>query len=133
MPTPRKPLEHHKAAGTLRPRHRDGGPPVCRDPIGPAPAHFGAKLCAVWDEIVGLLPAGVAARQDRLTLELCAVLLARFRLAPETMRAAEINQLRSTLAALGMTPQGRALLVVAPEEPDPSDPAAKFFDRQRGK
>lgn len=127
MPTPRKPLEVHKAAGTLKPRHRDGGPPVCRDPIGPAPTYFSKKLAGLWDEIVQHIPAGLAAKPDRIVIEMAVILTARLRDDPVGMRAAELAQLRATLAQLGMTPGGRSLMVVPlPPEPE-NDPAAEFF------
>lgn len=129
MPTPRKPVSHHKLAGSLRARHAAGGPPVCRDPVGGPPPHFNAKLAALWDELIGILPAGVVAKPDRLMLELAVVLMARLRQDPGNLRAAEINQLRSTLSALGCSPQGRSLIVIPPvPEASPADGvAAKFF------
>lgn len=129
MPTPRKSLETHRVQGTLKPRHERGGPPICRDPIGRAPEHFSVRLSALWDEIVAHIPAGLGARPDRFLVEMATVQTARLREDPAGVKAAELAQLRATLAALGMTPGGRALLIVPPEpEGVGSDPAEQFFE-----
>ena len=73
MPTPRKPLDVHRVQGSLKPRHQLGGPPVCRDPIGPAPAYFNAKLAGLWDEVVSTIPIGLAAKPDRIVVEMAVI------------------------------------------------------------
>lgn len=74
-----------------------------------APAYFSEPQRAVWDEIVGLLPDSVLQATDRLAVELTARLVAHFRVTPDCdVTAAQVAQIRTALATLGMTPADRS-------------------------
>jgi hypothetical protein len=63
----------------------------------------------VWDEIVDLLPAEVLQSTDRMAVELTSRLIARFRdLEDDKVTMAQVAQIRTALASLGMTPADRS-------------------------
>jgi hypothetical protein len=73
------------------------------------PEYFNAAQVSVWDEIVSLLPDGVLQATDRMALELVSRLVATFRATDDAnVTMAQIAQLRTTLATLGMTPADRS-------------------------
>lgn len=124
MPKPRTPSAVLEARGTFK-----------KDPVRAredfdagvfdkrAPGYFNEFQRGVWDEIVGLLPAGVLQATDRMAVELCARLMANFRIKDDgDVTMAQVTQLRMALAQLGMTPADRSR-VTAPK----SAPANPFL------
>lgn len=74
-----------------------------------APAYFNESQIDVWDEIVRLLPASVLQATDRLAVELTSRLIARFRSIEDgDVNMAQVAQIRTALATLGMTPADRS-------------------------
>jgi hypothetical protein len=74
-----------------------------------APAYFNEGQVAVWNEIVGLLPVSVIQATDRIAVELTARLIARFRSIDDAdVNMAQVAQIRTALATLGMTPADRS-------------------------
>ncbi|MBD8632753.1 hypothetical protein IFT74_15420 [Oxalobacteraceae sp. CFBP 8755] len=74
-----------------------------------APEYFSPGQVAVWDEIVCLLPPSVLQATDRLAVELTARLVARFRSQDDAdVSMAQVAQIRTALASLGMTPADRS-------------------------
>lgn len=73
------------------------------------PEYFNEHQSAVWNEIVGVLPASVLQATDRMAVELTARLVAAFRLADDAnVSMAMVAQIRTALATLGMTPADRS-------------------------
>jgi hypothetical protein len=73
------------------------------------PKYFTAKQKAVWKEIVELLPPKVLQATDRLAVELTARLVANFRAMDDAdVSMAQVAQIRTALATLGMTPADRS-------------------------
>lgn len=74
-----------------------------------APAYFDEGQRAVWDEMVGLLPDSVLQSTDRMAVELTSRLVARFRsIGDADVSMAQVAQIRTALASLGMTPADRS-------------------------
>ena len=74
-----------------------------------APEYFSPGQVAVWNEIVCLLPPSVLQATDRLAVELTARLVARFRSQEDAdVSMAQVAQIRTALASLGMTPADRS-------------------------
>lgn len=86
--------------------------------IGPAPEHMGEKEKAIWDEIVGLIPAGVLGDCDRLHLEIVCDLMALVRSKPiEEVPDGKVSRLAAMLGAMGMNPAERSKVKVPPAAP----------------
>ena len=74
-----------------------------------APAYFSEEQVAVWNEMVGLLPESVLQATDRMAVELTSRLVARFRALDDCdVSMAQVAQIRTALASLGMTPADRS-------------------------
>jgi hypothetical protein len=74
-----------------------------------APEYFSPSQEDAWDEIVSLLPPSVLQATDRLAVELTARLIARFRSQDDAdVSMAQVAQIRTALASLGMTPADRS-------------------------
>jgi len=74
-----------------------------------APDYFSPGQVVVWDEIVSLLPPSVLQATDRMAVELTARLIARFRSQDDAdVSMAQVAQIRTALASLGMTPADRS-------------------------
>lgn len=74
-----------------------------------APDYFNEDQRAAWDEIVGLLPISVLQATDRMAVELTSRLVSYFRKTPDCdVTAAQVAQIRTALATLGMTPADRS-------------------------
>ena len=74
-----------------------------------APDYFNSDQVAVWNELIGLLPPGVLQATDRMAVELTARLIARFRsIDDDEVNMAQVAQIRTALASLGMTPADRS-------------------------
>lgn len=133
MANRRKPLHRHATEGTLRPRHSAWGqPPVVTGSLGGPPGYFGDKPRAIWGEIVDLLPPGVAAKADRLVVELLCVLVHRMREDARALTPAMASQMRGCLASLGLSPVDRHRVSVKPDLPADSVEAEKFFSDRPG-
>lgn len=73
------------------------------------PAYFDEGQQSAWREIVGLLPPSVLQSTDRMAVELTARLIARFRSMNDAdVSMAQVAQIRTALASLGMTPADRS-------------------------
>lgn len=86
-------------------------------PLGLAPKHFNQRQREIWDELATSAPVGVIEASDRFALELLVCLLAKLRTGKA--KAAEVNQISSLLAKLGMTPADRSR--TNPRNPDPPE------------
>lgn len=74
-----------------------------------APEYFTAAQTVVWAELVRLLPPSVLQATDRMAVELVARLVARFRSINDAdVTMAQVAQIRTALATLGMTPADRS-------------------------
>lgn len=110
MPKPRTPSAVLEARGTFAKnpsRQRDDfeSGSFDRDP----PAYFKPHQREVWDEIVGVLPPSVLQATDRMAVELAARLIAQFRTQDDSeVTSAQVAQIRTALAVLGMTPADRS-------------------------
>lgn len=85
MPKPRTPAAVLKAGGTFDKdpgRSREDFEAGAFDPT--PPTYFKVNQKAVWNEIVGVLPATVLQATDRMVVDLAARLIAQFRNQPDT-------------------------------------------------
>ena len=86
------------------------------------PAYFHAGQIDVWNEIASLLPDGVLQATDRLTVELASRQIDAFRgMSDADVTMAQVAQIRTTLAKLGMTPADRSM-VTAIKKPSGVNP-----------
>lgn len=110
MPKPRTPSATLEARGTFAhnpSRTREDFESGEFDRV--APKYFKKNQVAVWEEIIGLLPDSVLQATDRMAVELTARLIARFRsLDDADISMAQVAQIRTALATLGMTPADRS-------------------------
>jgi len=110
MPKPRTPSAVLEARGAFAKdpaRQREDFQAGEFDPA--PPTYFKAHQKAVWNEIVGVLPATVLQATDRMAVELAARLIAQFRKQPDDeVISAQVAQIRTALAVLGMTPADRS-------------------------
>jgi hypothetical protein len=96
-----------------------------------APTYFHEGQVAVWDEIVRLLPASVLQATDRLAVELTARLIARFRSIDDAdVNMAQVAQIRTALATLGMTPADRSRVSV--KKPPAANPFLALVGKKAG-
>jgi hypothetical protein len=78
------------------------------------PNYFSESQKDAWNEIVRLLPSTVLQATDRLAVELTARLISRFRSQDdEDVTMAQVAQIRTALATLGMTPADRSRVTAA--------------------
>src|SRR5215471_1512206 len=75
-------------------------------PLGDPPTHLKADQKALWHELAGLLPRGVAGNSDRIVMELLCVLMAKFRRGKAI--PGEQKQIESLLGRFGMTAADRS-------------------------
>ncbi len=110
MPKPRTPSNVLEARGAFAhnpDRAREDFESGAFDKV--APAYFNACQVLVWNEMVGLLPESVLQATDRMAVELTARLVARFRSQnDDDVTSAQVAQIRTALASLGMTPADRS-------------------------
>lgn len=129
MPKPRTPSTVLEARGAFDKdpgRRREDFEAGAFDPA--PPKYFTAKQKAVWTEIVTALPASVLQATDHIAVELAARLIANFRAQPDTeVTSAQVAQIRTALAVLGMTPADRSR--VSTKKETPSNP---FLDMMGG-
>jgi phage terminase small subunit len=129
MPKPRTPSTVLEARGAFDKdpgRRREDFAAAAFDPA--PPKYFTVKQKAVWTEIVTALPASVLQATDRIAVELAARLVANFRAQPDSeVTSAQVAQIRTALAVLGMTPADRSR--VSATKDAPSNP---FLDMMGG-
>lgn len=110
MPKPRTPSAVLEARGSFDhnpDRRREDFDSGAFDKL--APEYFNGAQVEAWDEIVRLLPTSVLQATDRLAVELTARLIARFRSQDDAdVSMAQVAQIRTALASLGMTPADRS-------------------------
>jgi phage terminase small subunit len=83
------------------------------DFVAEAPAHLSQAEAACWDEVVGLVPAGVLTGSDLLQVELVAKLLVRFREEGAEMPAQLLTRFSAEMGKIGLSPSSRAGLSVS--------------------
>lgn len=110
MARQRKPPTLHLVQGTHRKdRHGRLPSPLAHvQPLGPPPADWTPKAKALWGEIGGMIPLGVACKSDRLAFELLCRLVAKVRENPASLTPALAAQIRCSAASFGMSPADRA-------------------------
>lgn len=96
--------------------------PMPKAGIGPAPKQWDEQLRKVWDEIVGITPAGVLGDSDRIALELAVHLLVEYRENPKGFTTSRFAPLVSLLSRFGLTPADRTRISV------PSGKGGNEFD-----
>ncbi len=117
------------AAGTYRPdRHSNRITPPSAGPLGDPPSHLAARHKKVWLELVDNCAPGVLQKSDRHILEALSFLISAMREEPSDISATQAATLSRLLGALGMTPESRGRISVAPPEPAPNDTAERFFN-----
>ena len=131
MPKPRTPSAVLEARGAFDKdpaRRRDDFEAGEFDPA--PPKYFSAKQKAVWVEIVNSLPASVLQATDRMAVELAARLIAQFRAQPDSeVTSAQVAQIRTALAVLGMTPADRSRVSIKKQAP--SNPFADMVGNKK--
>lgn len=131
MPKPRTPSAVLEARGAFDKdpaRRRDDFEAGVFDPT--PPTYFKAHQKAVWNEIVAALPANVLQATDRMAVELAARLIAHFRKLPDDeVTSAQVAQIRTALAVLGMTPADRSR--VSAKKEDPVNPFADMVGNKK--
>lgn len=94
------------------------------------PDYFQPHQVDVWNEIVGVLPATVLQATDRMAVELASRLIAQFRQQPDVMvTSAQVAQIRTALAVLGMTPADRSR--VSAKKETPKNPFAEMLGAKK--
>lgn len=83
--------------------------------IGPSPDHFDELQQKTWNELVGIIPAGVLGDCDRWTVEIAVRLMCKLR-ADGGLAGAEYGNLIKCLSVMGMTPADRSRVKV-PDKP----------------
>lgn len=113
MGRPKTPTAIKEARGSFRnhPERRPDGEMVPLEGIGPAPDTLIVEAY-IWDEIVGLMPAGVLGSTDRIALETTCKLIFKMRHDFDNMTAAQLGKLETFLSRFGMTPSDRSKIVL---------------------
>jgi phage terminase small subunit len=88
--------------------------------IGEASQHLSEAEQKIWDELVGLVPAGVLGNSDRIALERVSVLLYQARYEREEWTSSKEKDLIQYLSRFGMTPSDRSKISVP--KPKGADP-----------
>ncbi len=114
MPARRTSREEKELKGTYQPcRNRDNeNVPVSTGELGSAPDYMSDAEKAIWDEISGKLPPGVATAGDSLAFEVLVKLMGKFR--TENLTGTETTILMRSLSKFGATPQDRSSVSVQP-------------------
>ena len=126
----RKPTPSALKALKGNPGHRPlpENEPVASGELGAPPEHWQAPGRALWYELRGMIPDGVATASDRGAFELLVALFVQLRASPEALSPAMAAQIRCALGVFGLTPSDRARLSVPPPLREDDDPTAEFFD-----
>jgi hypothetical protein len=93
-----------------RARHDEPEPTVKLPEVPPAHLAHDAKQC--WLELKRIAPDGVLFESDGPSIELCANLLAEYRLDPVAFPSNRLGHLRAAINALGMNPGERSKIIV---------------------
>lgn len=119
MPKPRTPSAVLEARGAFDKdpaRRREDFDAGAFDPA--PPDYFTEAQRVVWNEIVSALPATVLQATDRIAVEVAARQVAYFRSLPDLdVTAAQLAQIRTALAVLGMTPADRSRVQAKKQTP----------------
>jgi hypothetical protein len=132
MPRPRLSYDQAKARGADqvnagRFADRKNAPPT-QGVIGLPPKSLTAAEKKVWKELAIAIPDGVAGESDRIAVEIASRLLHQFRTNAHTMQSSRISLLMNMLSRLGLDPQARTRLHVAPTaEVKPTDPLDQYM------
>ena len=128
MARQKKPPILHVVQGTHRKdRHGPLPSPLAHlEPLGPPPADWKPAAKALWHEIGGMIPLGVAGKSDRIVFEVLVRMVAKVREKPESLTPALASQIRACAAAFGMSPADRSRVSAPPSGGD--DPAMKYFE-----
>ena len=116
MGRPHVPTAVHRLKGTMqahpeRMRARENEP-VPEDGLGECPAMLAPEVRQAWHSIVDGCAPGVLTSMDRVTMELAATLLARFRSDPMECHVGVVARLHALLGSMGMTPADRSKVAV---------------------
>lgn len=126
MGRPRKSTAEHERSGSFE-KHPErkaarANEPKPDGPLGAPPACFnpgeytGARLLAIWHELVSQAPPGVLTSADRAHLELACRLYNRIRTNPSA-KIGDFNRLAELLGKMGMNPADRSKVNIAPSMP----------------
>lgn len=130
MPTKRKPIAHHKAAGTYRKdRHGGWSEPHDLETVPPAPPEsLTPPARKEWERIVHVLgTSGRLTALDSVVLQQYCELAAEHAIDPRNFSAAKHTQLRMCASELGLTPTSRSKVPnLAPKKPKEASPWAAF-------
>jgi hypothetical protein len=128
MARPRKPTTLHLIEGTYRKdRHGLPSPGWLAEPLGAPPVDWLPLAKALWHEVAGQVPRGVATTSDRVAFEILFRSLAKVRETSGCLTPALASQIWASCSAFGMTPADHAKLSAPP--PLEPDPAEKYFYR----
>jgi phage terminase small subunit len=126
MPAQRKPSALLEASGAFKknPNRRRVDPEVTGE-LGDPPKYFTPDQRKIWRELEAMAPVDVLANADRWCCELACQLMSKLRTGQ--LRVAEVAQLVSLLARLGLTPADRSRVAPAgtPKKTD-ANPFAEF-------
>lgn len=115
MPRPRLSYDQAKMKGATainKGRFEDRkATPSTVGTVGNPPKHLTTEVKSAWREIAKSIPAGVAGKSDRLTVEMASRLLYQFRTEPN-MQASRISLLMQLMSRLGLDPQARTRMHV---------------------
>jgi hypothetical protein len=127
MPQVRKTTQQLEISGTMlahpevkRARAREAKADV---PLGLPPKHLSADEKAMWHEILFNAARGTLLSSDRLTVEILAIIFAKFR-RREKLLGSEWTRMGACLSLIGFTPADRSR-VTAPDA-SPDNPFAEF-------
>ena len=125
---PRQPTELLELKGAYQKDPQRKRPPAPRSlhGLGNPPSHFKDDEIEVWREIVGNAPDRVLTAGDRLTVEMVARLVAKFR--ADWLTGAEFGTLKSCLTELGWTPASRSKITTLPEDDAPAGEFSAFVN-----
>jgi hypothetical protein len=82
--------------------------------LGDAPAGFAPLGKALWHELAGQVPFGVATASDRVAFEVLVRLVGIMRADPCALTPALAGQIRNACAEFGLTPSARTRLPAPP-------------------
>jgi hypothetical protein len=88
--------------------------------LGYPPEHMSTKQQEIWHELAATIPSGVAAKSDRVAMEIIVHLTEKLR--KHQTRTGELSPLSSLLGKMGMIPADRSRVSAsAPAIPSPWD------------
>ncbi len=128
MGRPRKPTATLEASGAFikDPQRRRPAEPIPSGELGAPPISLDREEVAMWHEMAGILPPGVAKNSDRPTFELLVCLMVGFR--HRRLTGTELGQLIALQGRFGMTPADRSKVRVSDD--NAQDPLEAFLCRK---